>query len=185
MRNCLMFGAQASPKSVLAVCVPILALVVTAGCTKRDDGNGVASVSGTTVPSPTASLSILEEGIRHAQCMRDHGVPEADPTVNSDGSFRLGGGYDKHTLGDAVVQAATDACKPFAVVLPPDVLAQKLAGARLEAQCMRAQGVENYPDPDPNDLGKSLPDAVRDDPQYDDAKEICLTRGAPPPVTAS
>jgi hypothetical protein len=170
---------------VPAVCVSILTLVMTASCAKPDDGAPVASVSNATAPSATANMSLLDQGRRHAQCMRDHGVPEADPTVNSDGSFHLGGGYDKRTLDDGVLKNAIEACKPYQVVLPPDVLAAKLAGEREAAQCMRAHGVEAYPDPDPNDLGRSLPDEVRDDPQFDEAKEICDTRGASPGVTSS
>ncbi|MFD0578219.1 hypothetical protein [Dactylosporangium darangshiense] len=48
---------------------------------------------------------------------------------------------------------------------------------------MREHGVEGYPDPDPNNLGKSLPDAVRDDPQYDSAKDVCDTKPASAPAT--
>ena len=117
--------------------------------------------------------------------MRDHGVPEADPRVNSDGGVSVGGGYDKHTLDQDVLDKAIEACKPYQVVMPPDVQAAKLAGAREAAQCMRAHGVENYPDPDPNDLSRSVPDEVRDDPQYDEAKEICDTNTPSPTVTPS
>jgi hypothetical protein len=170
-------------KPILAVCVAILAMVVAAGCAKPDDGAGVASAGGATTPSATASLSVLEQGRRHAQCMRDHGVPEADPRVNPDGGVSVGGGYDKHTLDQDVLDKAIEACKPDQVVLSPEVMALKLAGARVVAQCIRAHGVENFPDPDPNDLSRSLPDAVRDDPQYDEAKAVCDTKGASPGVT--
>jgi hypothetical protein len=170
-------------KPILAVCVPILAMVVMAGCAKRDDGTGVASVSGTSTPGATASLSVLDQGRRHAQCMRDHGVPEADPRVQPDGGVSVGGGYDKQTLDQDVLTKAIEACRPYQVVLSPDVMALKLAGARATAQCMRAHGVENFPDPDPNDLSLSVPDAVRDDPQFDEAKAICDTKGASPGVT--
>jgi hypothetical protein len=112
--------------------------------------------------------------------MRDHGVPEADPRVHPNGEVSVGGGYDKHTLDQDVLDKAIEACKQYEVVMPPDILAQKLPGAREVAKCMRDHGVANYPDPDPNDLGKSLPDSVLDDPHYEQAKEICDTRGASP-----
>jgi hypothetical protein len=172
-------------KPILALCLPVLAMVVATGCAQSDDGKGVASVGGSGRPSATASLSVLEQGRRHAQCMRDHGVPEADPRVNSDGGVSVGGGYDKQALDQDVFARAVEACKPYQVVLSPADMALKLAGARAVAQCMRAHGVENFPDPDPNDLSKSLPDAVRDDPQYDEAKAICDTKGASPGVTPS
>jgi hypothetical protein len=168
-------------KPVLAVGLAILALIMAAGCGTSEGGDGVASVSGTTAPSATPSLSILDQGRRHAQCMRDHGVPEADPRVKPDGGVQLGGGYDKQTLDQDTLAKAIEACKKYQVVLDPASLAKKLEGARSVAQCMRAHGVANFPDPDPNDLGRSLPDSVRDDPHYQQAKEICDTRGAPTP----
>src|SRR5262249_42262673 len=104
-----------------------------------------------------------------------------DPRVQPNGDVQVGGGYDKQTLDDAVLSKAIDACKPYQVVLSPEVQAQKLAGARVVAQCMRAHGVEDYPGPDPNDLSRSLPDVVRDDPQYDEAKLVCDTKGGVTP----
>jgi hypothetical protein len=114
--------------------------------------------------------------------MREHGVPEADPVVDGD-SIRFGGGYDKGAIGDDVLRAAIAACRPYEVVLPPDVLAQKLEGAREEARCMRAHGVENFPDPEP-DLRFEVPDSVRLDPEYDEAKAACIRRGGRSPSPA-
>jgi len=168
---------------MLAVCLPIVTLVVVAGCARPDEGNRVASVSGTAGTSATPNLSVLEQGRRHAQCMRDHGVPEADPRVKPDGGVQVGGGYDKHTLDQGVLDAAIEACKAFQVVLSPEDQALKLAGARQLAQCMRANGVADFPDPDPNDLSRSVPDAVRDDPQYDQARLVCTRSDASPGVT--
>jgi hypothetical protein len=172
-------------KRVVAVYLPLLVLVAVTGCAKgkADDGKDVASVQGSAAPTATPSMSVVEQGRRHAQCMREHGVPEADPQINADGSVRLGGGYDKHTLDDNVLAKATEACKPLQAVQPPDVTAKKVEGARQVAKCMREHGVEGYPDPDPNDLSKSLPDAVRDDPQYDSAKDICDTKQSSTPAT--
>lgn len=164
-------------KRVLAVYLPLLVLVAVTGCAKGKANNGkdVASVQGSAAPTATPSVSVVEQGRRHAQCMRDHGVPEADPRINADGGVSFGGGYDKHTLDDNVLTKAIEACKQYQPVQPPDVMAKKFDGARQVAKCMREHGVEGYPDPDPNDLSKSLPDAVRDDPQYDSAKEVCDT----------
>jgi hypothetical protein len=115
--------------------------------------------------------------------MRSHGVPEADPRINSDGSLRTGGGYDKHTLDQDVLAKAIEACKQYERVLSPDDLAKKVDGARQVAKCMRDHGVEGFPDPDPNNLSKALPDAVRDDPQFDSAEQVCDTKPASTPTT--
>lgn len=173
-------------KRVLAVYVPLLVLVAVTGCAKGEasDGNGVASVQGTAAPTATPNVSVVERGRQHAQCMRSHGVPEADPQINADGSVRTGGGYDKRTLDDNVLAKAIEACKQYERVMSPDELAGKLAGGRELAKCMRDHGVEGYPDPDPNDITKSVPDAVRDDPQYDQAKEACQGPKVSTPATA-
>jgi hypothetical protein len=171
-------------KRLLVVCLPMLVLAVAAGCAKenagKDNSKNVASVHGTAAPSAMPSLSYLERGRRHAQCMRDHGVPEADPRVQPNGDITFGGGYDKHTLDQGVLDKAIEACNKYKVVQPPDVQAKKLEGAREVAKCMRDHGVANYPDPDPNDLGKSLPDSIVNDPHYEQAKQICDTKGAAP-----
>jgi hypothetical protein len=102
--------------------------------------------------------------------MREHGVPEADPQVDGNGTVRVGGGYDKHTLADGVLAKAIDACKSYEVVMPPDVMAGKLEGAREYARCMRAHGVANFPDPDPN-LRFQLPEQLPEN--YEQAKATC------------
>jgi hypothetical protein len=155
--------------------LPLL-LVATVACGKARNGNGVASVGGSATPSATPTLSFLEQGRRHARCMREHGVPEADPVVNANGGVRVGGGYDKDAVGDEVLRKAMAACEQYKPVLDPDEMAQKLAAAREESKCMRAHGVENFPDPQPN-LDVNVPDSVRQDPQYDEASRACIRHG--------
>jgi hypothetical protein len=104
--------------------------------------------------------------------MRDHGVPESDPQVQANGSIRIGGEYDKHLLDDETLRKAIDACKKYEVVLPPSVMAQKIEGAREYARCMRAHGVENFPDPDANGRFQ-LPEEVPDN--YDQARAACIS----------
>ena len=159
---------------VLAVCLPIMMLVVAAGCSTSTDGNGVASVNGSAVPSATATLSFAELGRRHARCMREHGVPEADPQVQPNGDVRVGGGYDKHALDQDVLSTAIEACKqyePDLSGLPAADRELKLDGAREYSRCMRAHGVEDFPDPDANGRFQ-LPQEMTD-PDYDQAKETC------------
>src|SRR3982751_3260746 len=102
--------------------LPLL-LVAAVACTKAKNGNGVASVGGSATPSATPTLSFQEQGLRHARCMREHGVPEADPVVNADGGVRVGGGYDKSAVGDEVLRGAIEACKQYEPVLSPDEMA--------------------------------------------------------------
>lgn len=161
-----------------AACLLLLVLASAAACSRSAGSTGVASVhrtAATSATSATTSRSMLEQGVRWARCMRQHGVPMGDPVATGRGGIHFPGS-DKHALDQNVVDKAKQACQQYFPVLSGADLAAKLASARELALCMRAHGVQNYPDPDPNDLGKDLPDAVRDDPQYDQAKTICGTR---------
>ncbi|WP_426512573.1 hypothetical protein ACPPVO_19240 [Dactylosporangium sp. McL0621] len=164
----------------IAVLLPLL-LAAAAACTKADDGKDVASAGGGATPAATASLSAQEQGLRHARCMREHGVPEADPVVNAAGGVRIGGGYDKSAIDADVLARATEACKPFEVGMSADDLALKVGAAREEARCMRAHGVEEFPDPEPN-LEHNVPESVLRDPQYDEAAAACMRHGGQSPA---
>ena len=160
-------------RRVLAASLLPLLLVAAAACTRANDGNGVATVGGSATPSATPTLSFQEQGLRHARCMREHGVPEADPVVDGNGNVRVGGGYDKGAIDGEVFEKAQEACKQYQPVLSPDEMSKKMDAAREESRCMRAHGVENFPDPEP-DLGVNVPESVRQDPQYDEASAACI-----------
>jgi hypothetical protein len=166
-------------KRVLAVCLPLLTLVVATGCSTSNNGRGVASVSGSTVPSAMSSLSFAEQGLRHAQCMRAHGIPEADPQVQPNGGVRVGGGYDKQAVDQDMLSKAVEACKPYEPVLTGPDRDLKLQGALELARCMRAHGVENFPDPDAN--GRFQLPEEQTDPDYDQAWATCRTRASQSP----
>jgi hypothetical protein len=157
-----------------------LVLAVAAGCSDAHDPT-VASAGGPGAPSATPTLSFQEQGLRHARCMREHGVPEADPQVDADGNVRVGGGFDKSAIDPDVFATAMAACQQYRPQLNPQERAAKLEGARQESRCMREHGVENFPDPDPN-LDRNVPDSVRDDPQYDEAMAACMRRGGTSPA---
>lgn len=156
-------------------------LLVAAACTRASDGGGVATAGGSAAPDATPTLSFQEQGLRHARCMREHGVPEADPVVNADGGVRVGGGYDKAAIDGEVLDRAVAACKQYEPVLSPDELARKANSAREESRCMRAHGVENFPDPEPG-AGLDVPESVRQDPQYDEAAAACIRHGGASPA---
>jgi hypothetical protein len=153
--------------------LPLLLLL--AACTKAGDGGGVATVDGTAAPRVTTTLSFEQQGLLHARCMREHGVPEADPQVDDD-RVRVGGGYDKEAVDPEVLSAAMAACRQYEPVLSPDEMDKKLGTARDESRCMRAQGVEDFPDP-AADGRVDVPEAARMDPQYEVAAAACIRHG--------
>jgi hypothetical protein len=147
----------------------LLLLVAAAACTASDDGEGVASVGGTAAPAASASGSRLDQLIQYTRCMREHGVPMTDPEV--DGDYVRLGQIDKAAAGDKL-NPADDACKqyrPAQEAGPATDLKNELA--RNFAKCMRAYGVEDYPDPGPD--GTRVPPAVNADPDFMDARPIC------------
>lgn len=166
----------------LVGCLLPALLVAATACTKADDGEGVASVEGSARPSPTPSLSLLEQMQKHAQCMRAHGVPMSDPQVQSDGTPRRGR-IDKAAVSEEVLGVAKQACKQYEPVIPADVMAPKLEAMRGYSRCMRAHGVEDYPDPDPD--GRVQLPREQTDPDYDQAKATCDAQQAAAADSAS
>ena len=151
---------------LLAGLLPLLAFMMTA-CTKSPDGTGVASVSTPGAPSPTPSLSQMEQALRYTRCMREHGVPMLDPDANGD---IRGADGSKGALDPDTVNAAQQACRQYQ---PVDAAADalRLEKAREYSRCMRRNGVENFPDPDANG-NVQLPGEITD-PDYDHAKALC------------
>ena len=173
-------------KRRLAVCVVAFVLAATAGCEKSTGGNGVASADGSARPNPTQSLRGIELARRHAQCMREHGVPEPDPQIQADGSIGIGGGdYDKSSIDADTLSLAQAACRQHDPIRNGPDYDRKVAGMREYSRCMRANGVEDFPDPNP-DGSIRLPQE-QTDPDYDQAEQTCdgLARSNPGSATAS
>ncbi len=159
-------------KRVLAACLLPLVLLTVAACSTPPDGRGVASVNGSAAASSaTPGLTGIERARRHAQCMREHGVPEPDPQVLADGSIQRER-YDKDAVDQEALRKATEACRPYEA---PGVTgadgAAKLDILRRYARCMRAHGVADFPDPDAN--GRIQLPGEQTDPDYDQAKAAC------------
>jgi hypothetical protein len=160
-------------RRILVGCLVPVLLVVTvaaAACSRSPGGAVVATAGGGATPSATPSLSFLAQGIRYAQCMRQHGIPMPDPSVDANGGVHIAG-VDKQSLDGDVFNNGLRACEPYKPVAPPDLLTDKLATQREYSRCMRAHGVENFPDPDPD--GRFPLPAEQTDPDYDQAKVAC------------
>lgn len=121
--------------------------------------------------SPAERLNSDDALLAFATCMRDQGVDFADPVAQSDGTLAFtrpgggdGGGFDESQLSQ--LQAARDACSDLI-----EGLAFGGPGGRPNqgefdsgafvafAQCMRDNGVEEYPDPPAS--GRPDFDAIR------------------------
>jgi hypothetical protein len=92
-----------------------------------------------------------------AQCLRDHGIPNYEDPVVGPGQVVYTDQRNLQKVGGAVVQAATGACRAligqanFDPNQRPHPPAQMVRDGVLEAQCFRAHGLPNWPDPKPTD----------------------------------
>ena len=122
-------------------------------------GIGLAAC-GSSSPSNTSATGKAAAALAYSQCMRAHGVPSfPDPGGNGRGglqiqqSQRSGSGPSLSVNGVAVnapaFQSAMQNCRRF---LPDGGHPRPLSASQRQAmlrfaQCMRAHGVNNFPDP--------------------------------------
>ena len=142
-----------------ALLLAAVALTI-AGCAANPTGSG-APASGVPAGSATATGSypdqVMAWGRRFAACARSHGIPDfPDPVYPADArpsgplwGFALFATADKAALG----QVVNGACADVARQMPPAPDANRPPGAttlaqmRKYAQCMRLQGMSDFPDP--------------------------------------
>ena len=156
--------------------LPLLLALALAGCGgSGDDDDGIATAGNdaTGEPDPESSGPLSEEEmyeaqLAFAQCMREHGVDMEDP--------QPGEGLRIQVRGDpAVVEAAQQACQdllpqggPGGGESNPEAQEQMLAFA----ECMRDNGVESFPDPQPGGGIRIGPEQA-EDPDFEAAQEKC------------
>lgn len=112
-----------------------------------------------------------EAGRRYAQCIRDNGVPDF-PDPDPDGEFR-GVGHERQN--DLELRAALEKCRALAPggehrnSGDPETVAQM----REFSQCMRENGLPDFPDPDADGRLRGVGHEKQDDPTYKAAMETC------------
>ena len=122
-----------------------LALVALIGVIGAGCGSNEPSETGTASTSSSADkkLSARDKAVKFAECVRAHGVSDF-PDPNDNNQFEYG-----VSVTPAVWTKAVDACKELQ---PPGTLSgkrttkQQSAALRF-AQCVRANGVKDFPDP--------------------------------------
>jgi hypothetical protein len=125
------------PKATLTVVALAMVALICAGCSSAPAASGSGG---------TASY---QKAVNFAQCIRGNGVSEfPDPDASGNFSYGIKGGSSMDP-SSPVWQKAVAACKDlepagFAPKAPTD----KQIVARLKfAQCMRSDGVKDFPDP--------------------------------------
>ena len=136
---------------VLAVTVGLLLL--TAACGSSPPSSSTSSTRGTSSTSDASSsgtggvsAAYVSDKLGFARCLRAHGVPNY-PDPNASGQEPPG---SKQLIASPQGQAAVGACSFWSNRIHNNVAAQNQAvmGEYVRfAQCMRAHGLPNFPDP--------------------------------------
>jgi hypothetical protein len=152
------------PLLALAIFLPVLA-----ACGGSDDSPGGSSAA-------TAAGKDNNQYVKFAQCMRRNGVPQWPDPVDGD-KFRM-----RATAGPGSVDPnspefknASQKCRSLA---PPGWGGSRQnpadqAGMLKFSQCMRKNGVPNFPDPQGGTLPSFGKDVNPDSPQFKNAQKAC------------
>ncbi len=146
----------------------LLGLIMLAGCAAGDGGN-VANADGdnpATAPSGAASKDPKQAALDYVACLREHGLEVDDP--GPDGRLRL-------KVQGKNAEQAMEACRDLAPQMDKNnpKAKEQAESARKFASCMRENGVEKFPDPDPNEPGIRISKDLADDPDFEAAQEAC------------
>lgn len=120
----------------------------------------------------TTPVDPVEQGRLYAQCMRDNGVPDF-PDPGPDGRFELD--HDKFNQDDPKFRAALEKCRDLAPGAEhrntgdPAYVEQM----REYSQCMRDNGLPDFPDPDAEGQLRGLGHEQQSNPTFQAAMELC------------
>ncbi|HEX4822545.1 MAG TPA: hypothetical protein VFV00_20215 [Acidimicrobiales bacterium] len=135
-------------RSVRRLLGPLVALALTlvvASCSNGASKTGTAASNSASSEPTTTTVDLHEQGVKYADCMRQHGVahfPDPEPAGNFP-DFGIDVSRDEWT-------AAATACKDLQ---PPSIdysskrTPDQQSAALRFAQCVRDNGVKDFPDP--------------------------------------
>jgi hypothetical protein len=156
----------------LAVAVGGVVLVL-AACSSGASGSAAVGSSSSSA-SPSASPG-ARSGPAYAQCMRQHGVTNfPDPRGPNQNQFLISAAVQNNPH----FQAASSACESLRPLQGSGggssggVSQQQLLAF---AQCMRANGAPQFPDPDPNGA-LNMGGVDSSSPQFQHALQVCTAK---------
>jgi hypothetical protein len=133
-----------------------------------------ASSSDDTAPA-AGQAPAADQARKYAQCIRDKGVPDF-PDPDAQGNF-TGAGHEQQD--NPKLQAAMQACRALAPggeheqnVGTPAFVKQ----ARKFAQCVRDNGVPDFPDPGPDGTFRGASHEQQGDPKLQAAMQSCQSK---------
>ena len=144
----------------LAPAVLVMPLLLLAACSQSSKNGGTSA----------APPDRVEAARAYAQCIRDNGVPDF-PDPDPDGQLR-GPAHEKQN--GPKFKAAQEKCRNLA----PGGEHERSDPATVEqmrkfSQCMRDNGLPDFPDPDPDGRLRGQGHEQQDNPTYRAAMEAC------------
>jgi hypothetical protein len=166
------------PRAWLLTAAALLSGVLVAGCGGSSTGPTVARLGSTTTarstdaggsaasPGPSSPSALDSDALAYAKCMRASGVPNfPDPQAGGGFLFHARAGLIDSPLSKAA-QAKCHKLLPEGPGSGPPPSAQTLARFLKIAQCMRKNGVYDFPDPrtsvPPNPFGSGGAGVISD-----------------------
>jgi hypothetical protein len=144
--------ARHRPLAALALAALALAALIIVGCSNAPSETGTASSSAGAGSAGTTSTA-REKGVKFSRCMRDNGV-SAFPDPDASGELTIDAIANGSSLdtSSAAFEQAISACKDLqpAGFTGHKRSAQQQGYALKFAQCIRDNGVEDFPDPTPD-----------------------------------
>ena len=147
----------------------------------------LGSVSTTTaVSSATGTGKGKGDPLAFSKCMRAHGVPDfPDPDTNGGITINSGGPGGNNLGPDSpaftAAQKACESLAPGGGTLTPAEKANMRARGLEMAKCMRAHGILDFPDPNPDGgiaiEAKPGSDLAPDSPTFQAAQKACMPNG--------
>jgi hypothetical protein len=164
-------------RSLAALAMLALISVISAGCSNAPADTGTGSGGGNT------NAATREQAMKFAQCMRDNGVSEF-PDPDASGALTIDGIANGSSLdtNTAAFKQALSACKDLE---PPGFTGgtrspEQQKAALKFAQCMRDNGVKDFPDPtedgpliDTTRIPSAAGRGARNIPGFDAAVDKC------------
>ena len=149
-------GTVAALPSALAL---VLALSLSGCGSGNDTGKTGAAAS---------KSSVDDQGVKFAECLREHGLDVEDPEPGK--GLRITGKLPKGEVDEAM-----EACRKYDPMQNGQASADPDAEDRVRkmAQCMRENGVEEFPDPEPGSAGLKIDQKVAEDPDFEKAQKTC------------
>jgi hypothetical protein len=131
----------------------------------------VATACGSSSSNEAASPGDRDQAIAYARCMRDNGVADF-PDPDSEGRFR---GLGHEQQGSPQFRAAQEACRDLAPGGEHEKLGDPAFVEQMRefSQCMRENGLPDFPDPDAQGRLRGAGHEQQDTPQYRAAAEAC------------